>query len=119
MIKKRWGRIVNISSVVAKMGNAGQANYVASKSAIEGFSRTLAQEVASRNITINCVAPGFIDTDILSTIDPEKLIDMTKNIPVGRIGTPDDVSNAVFFLSSEESSYITGQVIHVNGGLTM
>lgn len=119
MIKKRWGRIVNITSAVAKMGNAGQANYVASKSAIEGFSRTLAQEVASRNITINCVAPGFVDTDILSTIEPEKLKDMTKNIPVGRIGTPEDVSNAVFFLSSEESSYITGQVIHVNGGLTM
>ena len=119
MIKKRWGRIVNITSVVAKMGNAGQANYVASKSAIEGFSRTLAQEVASRNITINCVAPGFVDTDILSTIEPEKLKDMTKNIPVGRIGTPEDISNAVFFLSSEESSYITGQVIHVNGGLTM
>jgi 3-oxoacyl-[acyl-carrier protein] reductase len=119
MIKKRWGRIVNITSVVAKMGNAGQANYVASKSAVEGFSRTLAQEVASRNITINCVAPGFVDTDILSTIEPEKLKDMTKNIPVGRIGTPEDVSNAVFFLSSEESSYITGQVIHVNGGLTM
>ena len=119
MIKKRWGRVVNITSVVAKIGNAGQANYVASKSAIEGFSRTLAQEVASRNITINCVAPGFVDTDILSTIEPEKLKDMTKNIPVGRIGTPEDVSNAVFFLSSEESSYITGQVIHVNGGLTM
>ena len=119
MIKKRWGRIVNITSVVAKMGNAGQANYVASKSAIEGYSRTLAQEVASRNITINCVAPGFVDTDILSTIEPEKLKDMTKNIPVGRIGIPEDVSNAVFFLSSEESSYITGQVIHVNGGLTM
>jgi len=119
MIEKKWGRIVNITSVVAKMGNAGQANYVASKSAIEGFSRALAQEVASRNITINCVAPGFIDTEILSTIEPEKLKDMTKNIPVGRIGTPEDVSNAVFFLSSEESSYITGQVIHVNGGLTM
>ena len=119
MIKKKWGRIVNITSVVAKMGNVGQANYVASKSAIEGFSRTLAQEVASRNITINCVAPGFVNTDILSTIEPEKLKDMTKNIPVGRIGTPEDVSNAVFFLSSKESSYITGQVIHVNGGLTM
>ena len=119
MIKKRWGRIVNITSAVAKMGNAGQANYAASKSAVEGFSRTLAQEVASRNVTINCVAPGFVDTDILSTIEPEKLKDMTKNIPVGRIGTPEDVSNAVFFLSSEESSYITGQVIHVNGGLTM
>jgi len=119
MIKKRWGRIINITSVVAKMGNAGQANYVASKSAIEGFSRTLAQEVASRNITINCVAPGFVDTDILSSIEPAKLADMTKKIPMGRIGTPKDISNAVFFLCSEESSYITGQVIHVNGGLTM
>ena len=119
MIKKRWGRIINITSVVAKMGNPGQANYVASKSAIEGLTRSIAQEVASRNITINYVAPGFIDTDILSTVEPEKLKDMSKNIPVGRIGTPEDVSNAVFFLSSEESSYITGQVIHVNGGLTM
>ena len=119
MIKKRWGRIINISSVVAKMGNPGQTNYVASKAAVEGFSRSLALEVASRNITVNCVAPGFINTDILSSIEPEKLKQMSKNIPIGRIGDPLDVSNAVFFLCSEESSYITGQTIHVNGGLTM
>ena len=119
MIKNKWGRIVNISSVVAKMGNPGQTNYVASKAAIEGFSRSLAIEVASRNITVNCVAPGFINTDILSSIEPKKLDQMSKNIPLGRIGRPSDVSNAVFFLCLEESSYITGQVIHVNGGLTM
>ena len=119
MVKKRWGRIVNISSVVAKMGNPGQTNYVASKAAIEGFSRSLALEVASRNITVNCVAPGFINTDILSSIEPEKLEQMSKNIPIGRIGVPMDISNAVFFLCLEESSYITGQTIHVNGGLTM
>ena len=119
MIKKRWGRIINISSAVAKMGNPGQANYAASKAAIEGFSRSLALEVASRNITVNCIAPGFINTEILNTIEPEKLDLMTKNIPMGKIGTPNDISNTVFFLSSEESSYITGQVIHVNGGLTM
>lgn len=119
MVKKRWGRIINISSAVAKMGNPGQANYAASKAAIEGFSRSLALEVASRNITVNCIAPGFINTEILNTIEPEKLDLMTKNIPMGKIGTPNDISNTVFFLSSEESSYITGQVIHVNGGLTM
>ena len=119
MIKKRWGRIINISSVVAKMGNPGQTNYVASKAALEGFSRSLALEVASRNITVNCVAPGFINTEILSSIEPEKLQQMSKNIPIGRIGEPIDVSNAVFFLCAEESAYITGQVIHVNGGLTM
>ena len=119
MIKKKWGRIINISSAVAKMGNPGQANYVASKAAIEGFSRSLALEVASRNITVNCIAPGFINTEILSSIEPEKLALMTKNIPMGKIGTPKDISNTVFFLCSEESSYITGQVIHVNGGLTM
>ena len=119
MIKKRWGRIVNISSVVAKMGNPGQTNYVASKAAIEGFSRSLALEVASRSITVNCVAPGFINTDILSSIEPKKLDLMSEKIPIGKIGDPSDVSNAVFFLCSEESSYITGQVIHVNGGLTM
>jgi 3-oxoacyl-[acyl-carrier protein] reductase len=101
------------------MGNAGQTNYVASKAAIEGFSRSLALEVASRNITVNCVAPGFINTDILNSIEPEKLEQMCKNIPIGRIGDPLDVSNAVSFLCLEESSYITGQIIHVNGGLTM
>ncbi len=119
MIKKKWGRIINISSDAAKIGNPGQTNYVASKSAIEGFSRSLASEVASRNVTVNCVSPGFINTSILDSIEQDKLESMAKNIPCGRIGDPKDVANAVFFLASEESSYITGQVIHVNGGLTM
>jgi 3-oxoacyl-[acyl-carrier protein] reductase len=119
MIKKKWGRIINISSDAAKIGNPGQTNYVASKSAIEGFSRSLASEVASRNVTVNCVSPGFINTSILDSVEQDKLESMAKNIPCGRIGDPKDVANAVFFLASEESSYITGQVIHVNGGLTM
>ena len=119
MVKKRWGRVVNISSDAAKIGNPGQTNYVASKSAIEGFSRSLANEVASRNVTVNCISPGFIKTNILDSIEQDKLESMAKNIPCGRIGDPKDVANAVLFLASEESSYITGQVIHVNGGLTM
>ena len=119
MVKKRWGRIINISSDASKIGNPGQTNYVASKSAIEGFTRSLASEVASRNITANCVSPGFINTNMLDNIEPNKLDNMAKNIPCGRIGDPKDVANAVFFLASEESSYITGQVLHVNGGLTM
>jgi len=119
MVKKKWGRVINISSDAAKIGNPGQTNYVASKSAIEGFSRSLASEVASRNVTVNCISPGFINTNILDSIDKDKLENMAKNIPCGRIGEPKDVANAVSFLASEESSYITGQVIHVNGGLTM
>jgi len=119
MVKKRWGRIINISSAVAKMGNAGQTNYAASKAAIEGFTRSLSLEVASRGITVNAVAPGFIKTEILDSIDPEKLQTMAKNIPVGRIGDVKDISSIVSFLASDESSYITGQVLHVNGGLTL
>jgi len=119
MVKKRWGRIINISSAVAKMGNAGQTNYAASKAAIEGFTRSLALEVASRGITVNAVAPGFIKTEILETIDPEKLQAMVKNIPVGRVGNAQDIASIVSFLASDESSYITGQVLHVNGGLTL
>ena len=119
MVKKRWGRIINISSDASKIGNPGQTNYVASKSAIEGFTRSLASEVASRNVTANCVSPGFINTNMLGSIEQNKLESMVKNIPCGRIGDPKDVANAVFFLASEESSYITGQVLHVNGGLTM
>ena len=119
MIKNRWGRIVNISSDAAKIGNAGQANYVASKSAIEGLTRTIANEVASRGVTVNCVSPGFVDTEILETIDEKTLQNMVERIPLGRMGRIDEIASAVYFLSSEESAYITGQVLHVNGGLTM
>ena len=119
MFKNKWGRIINITSDAAKIGNPGQSNYVASKSALEGLTRTIANEVASRNITVNCVSPGFIDTDILSSVDKSRLDSMIKMVPVGRVGTTNEVANAVFFLTSEESSYITGQVLHINGGLTM
>ena len=119
MIKSKWGRIVNISSDAAKIGNTGQSNYVASKSAIEGLTRTIANEVASRAITVNCVAPGFIKTEILDSVDKKKLSAMEERIPLGRIGDVDEIASVVYFLSSEESSYITGQVLHVNGGLTM
>ena len=119
MMKKRWGRIVSISSDAAKIGNPGQANYVSSKGALEAFTKTIANEVAKRGITVNCVAPGFIKTEIIDVMDPSTLDKMTKMIPTGKIGSASDVANAVFFLTSEESSYITGQILHVNGGLTM
>ncbi len=119
MMKKRWGRIVSISSDAAKIGNPGQANYVSSKGALEAFTKTIANEVAKRGITVNCVAPGFIKTEIIDSIDPSTLDNMVKMIPTGQIGSALDVANAVFFLTSEESSYITGQILHVNGGLTM
>ena len=119
MMKKRWGRIVSISSDAAKIGNPGQANYVSSKGALEAFTKTIANEVAKRGITVNCVAPGFIKTEIIDTIEPTALENMVKMIPTGQIGSATDVANAVFFLTSEESSYITGQILHVNGGLTM
>ena len=119
MVKSKWGRIINISSDAAKIGNPGQANYVASKSAIEGLTRTIANEVASRGITVNCISPGFVKTDIIETINKDRLSEMMSNIPIGRIGDTEEIASAVFFLSLEESSYITGQVLHVNGGLTM
>ena len=119
MEKKRWGRIINITSDAATIGNPGQSNYAASKSAVEGLTRTIANEVASRGVTVNCVSPGFINTEILNTVDKIRLEEMLKMIPVGRMGEAKEVSDLVFFLSSEESSYITGQVLHINGGLTM
>ncbi len=119
MMKNRWGRIVSISSDAAKIGNPGQANYVSSKGALEAFTKTIANEVAKRGITVNCVSPGFIKTEIIDNIDPSTLDNMVKMIPTGQIGSASDVANAVFFLTSEESSYITGQILHVNGGLTM
>lgn len=117
MVKARWGRIVNVGSVVARMGNPGQSNYVASKAAIEGFSRSLALEVASRNITVNTVAPGFIGTDMTADLNEEQSAAMLERIPLARMGEVDEVASAVAYLVSEEAGYITAQTIHVNGGL--
>jgi 3-oxoacyl-[acyl-carrier protein] reductase len=119
MMKARWGRIVNLSSVVARMGNAGQANYVASKAGIEGFTRSLAQELASRNITVNAVAPGFIGTDMTAALTEAQSQQMLERIPLGRMGSPTDVAHAVAFLVSDNAGYITGATLPVNGGLYM
>jgi 3-oxoacyl-[acyl-carrier protein] reductase len=119
MLKQRSGRIIQISSLVGASGNPGQANYVASKAGIIGFTKAIALELASRGITVNAVAPGFIDTDMTAAL-PEKARDaLTKKIPLGRVGDPEDVAAAVAFLAGPEASYITGQTLHVNGGLFM
>ena len=119
MIKKKWGRIINITSDASVVGNPGQANYAASKAAVEGLTRTIANEVAKRGVTVNCVSPGFINTDILSKIESTRLESMMEKVPLGRMGEVNEVADLIFFLSSEESAYITGQVLHINGGLTM
>ncbi len=119
MIKQRQGSIVNISSVIAEMGNPGQTNYAASKGGVEAFSRSLAKEVASRKIRVNCIAPGFITTEMTSALSEDQKKAITDAIPLGDLGTAEDVAHAVTFLLSEESRYITGQVLHVNGGLYM
>lgn len=117
MMQERWGRIINVGSVVGRMGNPGQVNYAAAKAGIEGFTRSLAQELGSRGITVNCVAPGFIDTDMTAELGEKVTDQLVMRIPLGRVGTPSEVAEAVAFLTSEGSSYITGQTIAVNGGL--
>ena len=119
MLKLRWGRVINISSVIAFSGNAGQTNYAAAKAGIIGFTKSLAQEVASRGITVNAIAPGFIDTDMTKSLPIEFKDQLLGKIPMGRFGTADEVAKAVMFLVSENSSYITGNTIHVNGGMLM
>ena len=119
MMKARQGRIINITSVVAAMGNAGQTNYTASKAGIEGFTRSLAREIGSRQITVNCVAPGFIDTDMTKDLDEALIQSMLNAVPLARLGKPEDVAAAVNFLASEEAGYITGTVLDVNGGMYM
>ncbi len=119
MLKARWGRIINISSIVGQTGNAGQANYVASKAGLIGLTKTLAQELASRTITVNAVAPGFIDTDMTNVLSEEVKTKLLSSIPLKRLGKPEDIAAAVAFLASEEASYITGHVLDVNGGMHM
>ena len=119
MVKNRNGRIINISSVSGLMGNPGQVNYASSKSGLNGFTKSLAKELGSRNITVNSVAPGFIDTDMTSFLDSQARLDVIKNIPLGRFGHVDDISKVVMFLASDNASYITGQIISVDGGLLM
>ena len=119
MLKARAGRIINVSSISAGLGNAGQSNYAAAKAGMEGFTRSLARELAGRNITVNAVAPGFIDTDMTRAMSPQRRHDLVARIPLGRMGDTRDVAAAVTFLASPRAAYITGQTLHVNGGLLM
>jgi 3-oxoacyl-[acyl-carrier protein] reductase len=119
MTKARWGRIVNITSVVGSMGNSGQSNYAASKAGAEGFSRALARELGSRSVTVNCVAPGFIDTDMTRELPDDQRELLQQQIPLGRLGSPDEIAALVSFLCSDLASYITGETVHINGGMHM
>jgi 3-oxoacyl-[acyl-carrier protein] reductase len=119
MMKARWGRIINITSVVGASGNPGQANYAAAKAGVAGMTRSLAAELGSRNITVNCVAPGFIDTDMTRALPEEQKKALLAHIPLGRLGSPQDVAAAVAYLASPAAGYVTGAVLHVNGGMYM
>ena len=118
-MKRRWGRIVSITSVVGTTGNPGQANYAASKAALVGMSKALAAEVASRNITVNCVAPGFISTPMTDVLNDKQKETILTSVPANRLGTPDEIGASVVYLASQEASYVTGQTLHVNGGMSM
>ena len=119
MIKAKWGRIISISSIVGVTGNPGQSNYAASKAGLIGFSKSIAQEVASRGITVNIVAPGFIETPMTDALDNKQKENLLQQVPIGRLGTPDEIASAVLFLAAPESSYLTGATLHVNGGMAM
>lgn len=119
MTKARFGRIINISSVVGSSGNAGQTNYAATKAGIEGFTRSLAKEIGSRGITVNAVAPGFIETDMTDALPEEQKLALLGQVPLGRLGRPEEIANVVAFLASDQGSYITGETLHVNGGMYM
>ena len=119
MMKAKYGRIINITSVVGSAGNPGQMNYAAAKAGVAGMSRALAREIGSRNITVNCVAPGFIDTDMTKALNEQQVAALLQQIPAGRFGMPEDVAAAVAFLASTEAGYVTGQTLHVNGGMAM
>ncbi|AOZ07082.1 3-oxoacyl-ACP reductase FabG [Cupriavidus malaysiensis] len=119
MMKARGGRIINITSVVASAGNPGQMNYAAAKAGVEGMSRALAREIGSRNVTVNCVAPGFIDTDMTKVLSEEQHAALKTQIPLGRLGLPEDIAHAVTFLAGPQAAYITGTTLHVNGGMYM
>jgi 3-oxoacyl-[acyl-carrier protein] reductase len=118
-MKNRYGRIINISSVVGHTGNAGQTNYAATKAGISGFTKSLAQEIGSRGVTVNCVAPGFIDTDMTKALSEPQREQLLKHIPLGRLGEPADIAHAVCYLASDLAGYITGETIHINGGMLM
>lgn len=119
MMKARWGRIINITSVIGSSGNPGQSNYAAAKAGVAGMSRSLARELGSRGITVNCVAPGFIETDMTRALDENQTSAILSQIPLGRMGSPADIANAVAFLASAQAAYVTGTTLHVNGGMYM
>ena len=119
MIKRRWGRVISISSIVGVTGNPGQANYVAAKAGLIGFSKSLAQEVGTRGLTVNCIAPGFIVTDMTASLSDDHAAALKAKIPQGRLGEPEDIAAGVRYLASEEAAYITGQTLHINGGMAM